>query len=248
MAGKVIKRKEENALEEQVSRFLELPMIAVTILLIPIMAIPIMFQLPPVLQKMFHWLDLGLWSLFYGELFLKLAVSRNYIQTIRRNWFLVLILLVPALRLFRLVRLARLLRILRLLRLHSLLNRLKEETRKVVYSFEYVTVTFGIIVTIAAFIIWQVERSNGGNITSFGDAMWWAIMTVTTVGYGDVVPSTGEGRIVASFLAVIGIVLFLLIAAKVTSLFVRNSIDHDQNRAIARLLSRIEKLEQGNRS
>lgn len=245
MTARAIKRKEENALEEQVSRFLELPMIAVTVLLIPVMAIPVLFQLSPLLQKIFHWADLGLWSLFYGELFLKLAVSRNYIQTIRRNWFLVLILIVPALRLFRLVRLARLLRILRLLRLHSLVNRFKEETRKVVYSFEYITVTFGLIVIIAAFAVWHVEKSNGGAVSSFGDAMWWAIMTVTTVGYGDVVPSTDEGKIVASFLAVLGIVLFMLIVAKVTSLFVRSSIDHNQNKAIAKLLARIEKLEGG---
>jgi len=69
---------------------------------------------------------------------------------------------------------------------------------------EIFVTTGGIIVTgaIAAFL---VESNNpNSKMTNLGDAFWWAIVTVTTVGYGDIVPVTVEGRIVGAFLMIIG--------------------------------------------
>ena len=68
------------------------------------------------------------------------------------------------------------------------------------------------------------ERSlDGSNIKNFGDGLWWAITTVTTVGYGDRYPTTTEGRFLAVVLMIMGISLMGVITASVAAWFVKLS-------------------------
>ena len=61
-------------------------------------------------------------------------------------------------------------------------------------------------IIIGAFAEFLVESPHpGSKIANFGDALWWAIVTVTTVGYGDIYPITIEGKIIAAFLMIVGI-------------------------------------------
>jgi len=77
-----------------------------------------------------------------------------------------------------------------------------------------VGVTFPLILYTAALSIYEAERyADGSNIQSFGDAVWWSIASVTTVGYGDKFPVTADGRVIATFLMVIGIGLFSALTA-----------------------------------
>jgi voltage-gated potassium channel len=65
-----------------------------------------------------------------------------------------------------------------------------------------------IAVSIGAIAIYIVEHNvEGTKITNIGDAFWWAIVTITTVGYGDVYPITIEGKIIAGFLMIVGIAI-----------------------------------------
>jgi voltage-gated potassium channel len=81
------------------------------------------------------------------------------------------------------------------------------------------TLFFGYI---AAIQITIVERLNpSGNIKSFGDGLWWAFTTITTVGYGDRYPTTTEGRVLAVCLMVLGISLLGVISATIAAWFVR---------------------------
>ena len=62
-----------------------------------------------------------------------------------------------------------------------------------------------ILVTAAASVFFQFENGVNPNVRNFGDSLWWAIVTLTTIGYGDIYPYTSEGRIVAVFLMLTGI-------------------------------------------
>jgi voltage-gated potassium channel len=87
-----------------------------------------------------------------------------------------------------------------------------------------VAVTAVFVSYIAAVQITISERSvEGSNIKTFGDGLWWAVTTVTTVGYGDRFPTTAEGRILAVMLMIVGISLVGVITASVASWFVRLS-------------------------
>jgi voltage-gated potassium channel len=75
---------------------------------------------------------------------------------------------------------------------------------------------------IAAIQITITERSiEGSNIKTFSDGLWWAVTTVTTVGYGDRFPTTTEGRFLAVGLMIMGISLMGVITASVASWFVK---------------------------
>jgi voltage-gated potassium channel len=82
---------------------------------------------------------------------------------------------------------------------------------------------------IAAVQITITERGvEGSNIKNFGDGLWWAVTTVTTVGYGDRYPTTTEGRFLAVLLMMMGISLVGVITASVASWFVKMSQDEEQ--------------------
>jgi len=69
---------------------------------------------------------------------------------------------------------------------------------------------------------------EGSNIKNFGDGLWWAITTVTTVGYGDRYPTTTEGRFLAVLLMFVGISLVGVITASVAAWFVKMSANEPE--------------------
>ena len=82
-------------------------------------------------------------------------------------------------------------------------------------------------------------HAKGSNIHNFGDALWWAIVTVTTIGYGDKFPVTGGGRAVATVLMFVGIGLIGVLTATVASYFVTQNADDDK----ADLVERLDRIE-----
>jgi voltage-gated potassium channel Kch len=85
--------------------------------------------------------------------------------------------------------------------------------------------------------------------SSVGEGMWWALQTVTTVGYGDVTPKEPAGRIIAAFVMLEGIALLSITVAAITSSFVaRAQREHDaadaadENQAAARIEARLDDL------
>ena len=83
-------------------------------------------------------------------------------------------------------------------------------------------------------------------VNSFGDGIWWALVTVTTVGYGDITPSTTLGRFVASALMFLGLGLIATVTAIVSAKFTQNFVDTHTNddvfEKLKELESEIEKL------
>ena len=128
----------------------------------------------------------------------ELLTWKGALAFFRENWLALLALLLPA---FRSLRVLRVIVVLR--GLEPYLNTRSSRVGMIV------GVTFPLILYTAALSIYEAERyADGSNIQSFGDAVWWSIASVTTVGYGDKFPVTADGRVIATFLMVIGIGLF----------------------------------------
>lgn len=69
--------------------------------------------------------------------------------------------------------------------------------------------------------IWIVPVEYGHKINTIGDGLWWAVTTVTGVGYGDVVPVTGLGRLIGAVLMTVGLILFSFIVALLSSRLIK---------------------------
>ena len=82
------------------------------------------------------------------------------------------------------------------------------------------------VALIAGFVATLVDKED---FPTFGDGVWWAIVTTATVGYGDIVPTTPWGRVVGSALIIFGVTFLTFLTAIVTSLFV--STDQEQQKA-----------------
>jgi voltage-gated potassium channel len=109
-----------------------------------------------------------------------------------------------AVRSLRFIRLFRLLRLLRLANLFRTVKYLKTS------GFIYLLVISAAAVIFGAFGIYEVEKGNDrATIESYGDALWFAITTVTISGFGDVYPVTIEGKIIAGVLIFIGLAVLL---------------------------------------
>ncbi|MGA1171429.1 MAG: potassium channel family protein [Aquiluna sp.] len=132
-----------------------------------------------------------------------LLTWKGLLGFLKENWLALMALLLPA---FRSLRVLRVIVVLR--GLEPYLNTRSSRVGMIV------GVTFPLILYTAALSIYEAERyADGSNIQSFGDAVWWSIASVTTVGYGDKFPVTADGRVIATFLMVIGIGLFSALTA-----------------------------------
>ncbi len=91
------------------------------------------------------------------------------------------------------------------------------------------TVAILIVINVTAAIVYFFEhRSNAEQYKNYGDALWWSIVTVATVGYGDIVPKTEFGRIFASLTIMSGVILISLFTATISSVFVARKIKESQ--------------------
>lgn len=96
-----------------------------------------------------------------------------------------------------------------------------------------------IAITIGSLAVYYFEK--GAAFPSYGDAVWWAFVTVTTVGYGDFVPHTFMGRVVAVVLMVIGIALISMLTGSIASNFTQAK--DERSNSIAKLKSIVDKMD-----
>jgi voltage-gated potassium channel len=186
----------------------------------------------------------AVWGIFTLE-FLAVALSVPRAQFFRlptAGRLAVVALSFPPLPNFlALVSLARLARLLRLLRLTGVtargLSGLKEVLARRGLAHLAAVTTILILVGGACLSILEPETVKGG----YGDGVWWAIVTATTVGYGDISPTTLWGRIIAALLMLVGIGLMSTLAASITSYFVQQT-GSAEFKDLAERLDRIERV------
>jgi voltage-gated potassium channel len=122
----------------------------------------------------------------------------------------------------RLARLSRLARITRLLRGNARTALVKDvlENRGQ-YAVFITLLSAGLVLSSASILMIQAEsRSPGANITTGQEALWWTLVTITTVGYGDFYPVTGPGRLIATFVMFAGVGIIGALASILASILV----------------------------
>ena len=172
-------------------------------------AVPILNpNLPDWAATTCRWCAWVAWALFVADYLARLLLATNRRRYILRHLMDLLVIALPLLRPLRLLRLIALLNVLNRRVAMRLRGRLAV----------YVAGGAALLAFCAALAVLDSERSSPeANITSFGDATWWAITTMTTVGYGDQYPVTTVGRLVGVTLMLGGITLLGVVTATLAS-------------------------------
>lgn len=182
-----------------------------------------------------YTVDLFICALFAWDFVKRLRASQSRQRFLRQYWY-ELLAMVPALalhllagipalsaglRALRLVRFARVVLVAsRLRRTFSVADRFVEHSQ----LLYLVTIAAGTVVA-AAFAVLTIEfRAPGSQIQGISDALWWALSTVTTVGYGDIVPATPLGRIIGMVLMVVGIGVMAALISQVSATLVESRL------------------------
>ena len=227
---------------DAVDRATELPLLLLALAMIPLIAGPLVFNLPDNIEEAFLLADWTIWAVFALELTVKTYLAPARLKYVRRHWFDVIIVAIPFLRPLRVVRSARALRLLRALRLVSFGLRTLDTTRVILTrnGLQYVLLTTGVLIVASAAAVTILESGNESTIDNFGAGLWWAFVTVTTVGYGDTFPITAAGRGVAVFLMLLGISTFGLVTANVASFLLKPDEETVKLEDVVEQLQRIE--------
>jgi voltage-gated potassium channel len=173
------------------------PLTALSLLFIAVYAWPILDPaMHPGWRRACEIVDLLIWLLFCAEYLIRLSLARQKRSFVRTHWFDLAVLILPVLRP---------LRALRLLNAFRVLNRHAVKWTRGRLAV-YVVATSVLIVLVGALAVLEAERGHAGsNIHTYPAALWWAVCTITTVGYGDLYPATVEGRMVAIALMIGGL-------------------------------------------
>lgn len=148
------------------------------------------------------------WAAFVVDYLVRLRLSEDRRRYVLTHVFDLAVVVLPVLRPLRLLRLVTLL---------SVLNRYAGSSLRGRVAL-YVGGATSLVILVAALAVLDAERGRpGATIGSFGDALWWAATTVTTVGYGDHYPVTTTGRFVAAGLMVCGVALIGVVTASFAS-------------------------------
>lgn len=184
----------------------------------------------------FNTANLVVWGIFVADYGVRVTLSTDRRTFVRRN-IPDLVAILP-LDFFRVARLARLARLVRLFRAGTILWRASRDLRGVVGTngLGYVlAVTVGVVL-LGGVVIRAVEPAMG----SLGDGLWWSLVTATTVGYGDLSPSTVAGRLTAGVLMVVGIGTIGMVTGSIATYFIHGRRIEDRPADVIYVSERLE--------
>jgi len=210
---------------------LNLAVLVLTIYVLVALIIDITFKLSDETTRLLNFIDIAICIFFFIEFCIRFYQSDNKLKFMRWGW----IDLISSIPMINFLRFGRILRFIRLVRIIRAFRTTKQFVtyifaNKAQGTFASVAILAVLLIIFSSIAILQVENAPNSNIQTAEDAIWWAYVTITTVGYGDKFPVTTEGRIIASFLMTAGVGLFGTFTAYVASLFVLdNKIEKEKN-------------------
>lgn len=221
--------------QERYDRFAEAvdtPMLIITIFWLPVLIVPLVTPVHGAVAASLDVIDLTVWALFAFEYIVKFALAPDRWHYFKTHILELVIVVVPFLRPLRLV--------VMLGRVGVVFAETLRRAKSILThnGFHFIVLTVVVLVFVCAGLVTFAERhARGANIHDFGQGLWWAIVTVTTVGYGDRYPVTPLGQGIAVFLMLVGIGLIGALTATIASYFV-----HERTTQTEERLDRIEAL------
>jgi voltage-gated potassium channel len=179
-----------------------------------------------------------IWGIFLAELTAVLVFATRKRAALRAHWLDVAIVVLTIPLLGKALAWIRFARFVRLMRFGVIVGRALQAERRLTSGD---SLRVAAILTVTAICVGGAAESavNAGEFPGLWDGIWWAVVTVTTVGYGDLYPKTVEGRLIGIGLMFVGIGFLSLLTAAIASRFVKEERG-DEHAELMETLRRIE--------
>jgi voltage-gated potassium channel len=203
-------------------------------------------HLSPQTRTILDYADYAVCLIFFIDFWISLHHARDrWGYFIKWGWLDLLssIPMIEAVRWGRIARVVRVFRILRGLRATKLLATFVLQ-RRAQSAFLAAALVALLLVVFSSIAVLNLERGPDSNIKSAEDAVWWAVATITTVGYGDKFPVTSEGRFVAAILMCSGVGLFGTLSGFLAAWFLGPAREQEEAGVAAELRSLREEVAQ----
>jgi voltage-gated potassium channel len=246
MAGSLRRGAEAS---DRYTRLSEAPMAVLAFLMIPVLLIPLIHPVHGTVAAAMDATDYLIWAVFGADYAIRLYLAPQRWAFVRSHPVDLAVVALPFLRPLRALRGLRSLggvRLLQTSRLGAFLISGVDHVRAILsrHSLQYVLIIVVVIMLAAAGLEVAFEaHAHGGTIHNYGDALWWAAVTVTSVGYGDTYPVTTAGRAVAVVLMVTGIALFGVVTASIAAYFVERDADRRVDERLTEVLAVLHRVE-----
>jgi voltage-gated potassium channel len=186
-----------------------------------------------------QYIDITIWLIFVADVLIRFLKSKNKLDYVKKNPFDI-IAIIPFDSIFRLARLARLFRLIKAIAIAAHFAKPFFDILKTNGLHKVISFTL-ILIFVSSIPIHFFETS----IETYQDALWWSIVTATTVGYGDLSPETGIGRVIAIILMMFGIGLIGMITGSIATYFLSGNKEEDPSiEFIKKELDRLDRLTQ----
>ena len=234
---------------EKIQRCYDFFLVFLALLCVVLLILQDRMDLSDAQDELIEWLDLGIWIAFAADYCVNLYLAADRRKYVRTH-IVELVAILPfnaffkgirLMRVYPLIRSTRLLQASRLFRLIVYFGRTHKYVSRFLrqHNFHYVLFFTVSTILLGAVAIGHFEKMD------LNDAIWWAFVTATTVGYGDISPASPGGRIVAVVLMLVGIGFISTLTGTIASYFVRpeaadGSPDTPRNEFVATAIRRLE--------
>jgi voltage-gated potassium channel len=236
----LIQKIKNKNIERDVSRFIESMIIILILSDIILLTMITFFQVSPQVYTVIVAFDLIVVMILIPEFIYRLGKAENKIEFLKYN-FTDIIGMIPEIvlghfgiyaRYFRLIRIASLFK-------KDIKNSLDflHKTR-----IDYGIFVIALILFSGAIVFFISEHGINPQMNSLDDALWYLVVTITTVGYGDIYPQTVGGRVVGTIIMFVGIGFISFLTATVTSIFIKD-VEKEEIKKIDQVNEKLDKLQ-----
>jgi voltage-gated potassium channel len=224
---------------DRFSTAVELPLAILAALWLVVLIVPLVMHVPADVSDTFLFIDYAVWACFVIEYLVKLYLAPDRGHFFMHHLLDLLVVCVPFLRPLRAARLVAVLRGFVLFA--NAFRRAKDLLTHKGFHFVVLAVV-GLLFVCSAIVLLFERHAHGSTIHNYGEALWWGIVTITTVGYGDRFPLTAAGKGTAVVLMLAGIGLIGALTATIASYFIGGKED-EAGKERAEILDRLDRIE-----
>lgn len=209
------------------------------LLILPMVGLEFFSHVPGFIKNIFEGYYVLVYALFVIELVARFFFSTSKVAYFKKNWIQIFIVIFPFLHL---VAIAPVLEGVFLIAIERITRRFIKPHH---YSVVSVLIFLVMIVFVSTELILFFEKPyQASQIKTFSDALWWSTVGISTIGIGNVVPSSPAGKVLTLCLMMVGIIFLSMVIANISSIFteedIRKDIDHEL-RQIEGDLNKVEK-------